>query len=217
MKKLAVIVGAGRGMGNNIAERFAKENFKIVLVARNKKNLDAYVEEFSKKHYEVFGKSADVSNFEEMTKIFAEIQQEFGAVDVLIYNAAFMQGVKLTEIDANEVLEHFKIDVAGAVNCVKHILPKQIEQKSGAIIFTGGLFGVYPNHNKDFACMSIDKSALRAVAKMLNEELAEKNIFVGIVEIMGGVGMNEHFSAKNIAEAYWKLYSEKNNFEFIYD
>ena len=187
------------------------------MIARNKKNLDSYVEEFGKKNYEVFGKSADVSNFEEMTKIFAEIQQEFGAVDVLIYNAAFMQGGKLTEIDANEVLEHFKIDVAGAVNCVKNILPKQIEQKSGAIIFTGGLFGVYPNHNKDFACMSIDKSALRAVAKMLNEELAEKNIFVGIVEIMGGVGMNEHFSAKNIAEAYWKLYSEKNNFEFIYD
>ena len=217
MKKLAVIVGAGRGMGNNIAERFAKENFKIILVARNKKNLDAYVEEFTAKNFEVYGKAGDVSNFEEMTKIFAEIHQEFGAVDVLIYNAAFMQGGKLTEIDANEVLEHFKIDVAGAFNCVKNILPKQIEQKGGAIIFTGGLFGVFPNHNKDFACMSIDKSALRAVAKMLNEELAEKNIFVGIVEIMGGVGMNEHFSAKNIAEAYWKLYSEKNNFEFIYD
>lgn len=49
MKKLAVIVGAGRGMGNNIAERFAKENFKIVLIARNEKNLDEYVEEFRKK------------------------------------------------------------------------------------------------------------------------------------------------------------------------
>ena len=217
MKKLAVIVGAGRGMGNNIAERFAKENFKIVLVARNQKNLDEYVEEFRQKNYEVYGKSADVSNFDQMTEIFAEIQNDFGAVDVLIYNAAFMKGGALTEIEANEVIEHFKIDVAGAVHCVKNVLPKQIEQKSGAIIFTGGLFGVYPNHNKDFACMSIDKSALRAVAKMLNEELAEKNIFVGIVEIMGGVGMNEKFSAKNIAEAYWKLYSEKNNFEFVYD
>lgn len=217
MKKLAVIVGAGSGMGNNIAERFAKENFKIVLIARNKKNLDNYVEEFSKKNYEVYGKVGDVSNFEQITKIFSEIQNDFGVIDVLVYNAAFMKGGKLTELDADEVIEHFKIDVAGAIHCVKNVLPKQIEQKNGAIIFTGGLFGIYPNHNKDFSCMSIDKSALRAVAKMLNEELKEKNIFVGIVEIMGGVGMNEHFSAKNIADAYWKLYSEKNNFEFIYE
>lgn len=152
-----------------------------------------------------------------MTKIFSEIQNDFGAVDVLIYNAAFMKGGKLTEIDAEEILEHFKIDVAGAVHCVKNILPKQIENKSGTIIFTGGLFGVYPNHDKNFSCMSIDKSALRAIAKMLNEELREKNIFVGIVEIMGGVGMNEKFSAKNISEAYWKLYTERNNFEYIYE
>ena len=96
-------------------------------------------------------------------------------------------------------------------------MPKQIERGEGAIIFTGGLFGVYPNANFEYACMSMDKAALRALAQMLNAELKDKGIFVGIVQIMGVVDSNEHFAPKNIAEAYWKLYTEKNSFEYIFD
>ncbi|MBR1807658.1 MAG: hypothetical protein IJ774_14905 [Selenomonadaceae bacterium] len=81
----------------------------------------------------------------------------------------------------------------------------------GAILFTGGLFGVHPNANVDFACMSMDKSALRALAQMLNAELKTKGIFVGVV------GSNKHFAPKNIAEAYWQLYSARNSFEYIFD
>ena len=121
--KLAVIVGAGRGMGNNIAERFAKENFRVVLVARRQNLLDEYADELSSKGYEVFT------------------------------HAAFMQGGRASEISAAEAVEHFKVDVAGAIHCVQQVLPKQIARGDGAIIFTGGLFGVYPNANVDFACV----------------------------------------------------------------
>ena len=217
MSKLAVVVGAGRGMGNHIAEKFAEQGFKVILVARRKNALEEYVEEFKNKNYEVNYKIADVSDTKSLTKIFDEIQAEFGAVDALIYNAALMQGGKLTEISAENLIQHYQIDVASAMHCVKCVLPKQIEQKSGAILFTGGLFGVYPNHNEEYACMSMDKAALRAMTKMLNSELKDKGIFAGIVQIMGVVGSNEHFSAKNIAETYWKLYQEKKNFEYIYE
>jgi len=217
MKKLAVIVGAGRGMGNNIAERFAKENFRVILVARRQNLLDKYASELSAKGYEVFTHAADVADTNSLTKMFADVQNQFGAVDVLIYNAAFMTGGRASEISAAEAVEHFRVDVAGAIHCVKEILPKQIERGDGAIIFTGGLFGVHPNANFDYACMSMDKSALRALAQMLNAELKGKGIFVGVVQIMGVVGNNEHFAPKNIAEAYWQLYAEKNSFEYIFD
>ena len=164
MKKLAVVIGAGRGMGNHIAERFAKENFRVVLVARRQNLLDEYAAELSAKGYEIFTHAADVSDTNSLTKLFADVQNQFGAVDVLIYNAAFMSGGRASELSAAEAVEHFKVDVAGAIHCVQQILPKQIEQGDGAIIFTGGLFGVHPNANFDFACMSMDKSALRALA-----------------------------------------------------
>ena len=215
--KLAVIVGAGRGMGNHIAERFAKENFRVVLVARRQNLLDEYAAELSAKGYEVFTHAADVSDTDSLTKMFADVQNQFGAVDVLIYNAAFMRGGRASELSAAEAVEHFKVDVAGAIHCVQQVLPKQIERGDGAILFTGGLFGVYPNANFDYACMSMDKSALRTLAQMLNTELKAKGIFVGVVQIMGVVGSNEHFAPKNIAEAYWQLYNAKNSFEYIFD
>ena len=52
---------------------------------------------------------------------------------------------------------------------------------------------------------------------MLNEELKEDNIFVGIMNIMGNVGETEKFAPENIAEAYWKMYEEKENFEINYE
>ncbi|MBQ6006629.1 MAG: SDR family oxidoreductase [Selenomonadaceae bacterium] len=217
MKKLAVVIGAGRGMGNHIAERFAKENFQVVLVARRQSALEEYAAEFSAKGYEVFTHAADVSDTESLTKLFSDVQERFGAVDVLIYNAAFMSGGRASQITSVEATEHFKVDVAGALHCVRQVLPKQIERGEGAIIFTGGLFGVYPNANFEYACMSMDKAALRALAQMLNAELKDKGIFAGVVQIMGVVGSSEHFAPKNIADAYWKLYCDRNSFECIFD
>lgn len=216
-KKLAVVIGAGRGMGNHIAERFAKENFRVVLVARRQKLLDEYAAEFAAKDYEIFTHAADVADTASLTELFADVHKNFGAVDVLIYNAAFMASGKVSELSAAEAIDHFKVDVAGAIHCVQQILPRQIECGTGAIIFTGGLFGVHPNANFDFACMSMDKAALRALAQMLNAELKPKGIFAGVVQIMGVVGSSEHFAPKNIAEAYWQLYTEKNSFEYIFD
>ena len=216
-KKLAVVIGAGRGVGNHVAARFAEENFRVVLVARRQSALDEYIAEFAAQGHEVFAHAADVADTESLTRALVDVQEKFGAVDVLIYNAAFMSGGRASELTAAEAVEHFRIDVAGAIHCVNQILPRQLERGDGAIIFTGGLFGVHPNANFDFACMSMDKAALRTLAQMLNVELKPKGIFAGIVQIMGVVGSNEHFAPKNIAEAYWKLYSEKISFEYIFD
>ena len=83
-KKLAVIIGAGRGMGNHIAERFAKENFRVVLVARRQSALDEYATEFHAKGYEVFTHAANVSDTSSLTKLFADVQEKFSVVDVPI-------------------------------------------------------------------------------------------------------------------------------------
>ena len=77
MKKLAVVIGAGRGMGNHIAEHFAKENFRVVLGARRQKFLDEYAAELNAKGYEVFARAADVSDTESLTKLFDEVQKKF--------------------------------------------------------------------------------------------------------------------------------------------
>jgi short-subunit dehydrogenase len=215
--KTAVIVGAGKGMGNNIAEKFAQNDFRVILIARNQNALNEYVEEFKTKGYEASSKQADASDIDSLSKAFDEISEEYKNIDVLIYNAAFMQGGNASKLTPDEMIEHFKTDVVGAQLSTIKVLPKMKEQKEGCILFTGGLFGVYPNAYHEFACMSMDKAALRQLAQMLNEELKDDNIHVGIVNIMGNVGETEKFAPENIAEAYWKMYEEKENFETNYE
>lgn len=78
----------------------------------------------------------------------------YNSITVQLANG-FMAGGRASKITASELSEHFKVDVIGALHCVQQILPKQIERGEGAIIFTGGLFGVYPNANADYACNSM--------------------------------------------------------------
>ena len=204
-------------MGNSIARIFAQHDFRIVLISRTKSSLDKYVSELAADGYEIYGEAADASDIDALTVALLLVSERFGAIDVLIYNAAYMSGGKLSEISPNEVLDHYKTDVLGAHTAVSVVLPGMKVRGEGAILFTGGLFGVFPNANPDFACMSMDKSALRVMAQMLNVELKNTGIFCGIVNIMGSVGENEKFNPANIAEKYWQMYQNKSNFEYNYE
>ncbi|KAG4096721.1 short-chain dehydrogenase/reductase SDR [Neocallimastix lanati (nom. inval.)] len=213
--KTAVIVGAGKGMGNHIAERFAKEGFRVVLMARRQEAVEAYVQEFKGKGYEAVGKVADASDKAQITSALQDIQKQFDFIDVLVYNVAILEGGKASELTSESVLKHFNVDVAGGVSCVEVVLPEMRKRKTGAILFTGGLFGVFPNAYPDFANISIGKEVLRIYAMMLNKELKDTGVFVGIVNLMGVVGSNESLSPKNLSDYYWKLYTEQKDFEIM--
>ncbi len=212
----AVIVGAGKGMGNHIAERFAREGFRVVLIARRENLVKEYVSDFHAKGYDVSGMAADASNFSQMHSAFQEIHRKYGSVEVLVYNAAFVRGGEVTSVSATECLQHFAVDVAGAVCCVNEVLPFMRKRQKGAILFSGGQFGIFPNANPDFACISMDKAALRQYVQMLNEALKGSGIYAGIVNIMGIVDSNEYFSPERIADAYWELYTGQKDFECMY-
>jgi len=211
--KTAVIVGAGKGMGNHIAERFAKEGFRVVLIARRKDAIETYVKEFKEKSYEVVGISADASDKAQMTSIIHDIQKQYDFIDVLVYNAAILAPSNVLEITSESVLKHFNTDVVGAVVCVEAILPEMRKRKTGAILFTGGIFGVFPNCSSQYANLSFGKEVLRMYAKMLNTELKGSGVYAGIVNINGGVDSSEALSAENLSNEYWKLYTEQKDFE----
>lgn len=214
--KTIVVVGAGKGMGNHIAEKFAQNDFRVVLMARRSEALEEYVNEFKQKGFEAHGVMADASDVNSLTEGLKEVIDTFDTVDVLVYNAAVMDAGNASELTADEMIEHFTTDVVGAQVSASNVIPQMKKQKSGAILFTGGLFGVYPNAYHEFACMSMDKAALRQLAQMLNAELKDSGIFAGIVNIMGVVGDDEVHQPDKIAEKYWELYEMQDDFEICY-
>ena len=216
-KKLIAVVGAGAGMGVNIARVFGRHDFKVALIARNRQKLETLAKELRAEGIETYIYSADASQPESLTAAFNEIKAALGAIDVLVYNAALMSASKVTELTSAEMMKHYQLNVASAMHCIREVLPDQKAKGAGTILFTGGLFGVHPNYSADYACMSIGKAALRALAYMLNSELKSSGVYAGIVDIMGVVDSNEHFAAERIAEAYWTLHVERDRVEYIFD
>jgi short-subunit dehydrogenase len=214
MKKTIVVVGAGKGLGNHVAKKFGKNDFRVVLMARNEKSLKEYEEEFATEGIETYTQAADVENVDSITSAFNSVKEEFGTVDVLVYNVGITSPDNKEMLNSEELMRHYQIDVASAYHCIKQVVSEEFGKKNGTIILTGGGLALYPM--AEFTCLSIDKAALRALAFALNKDLKDKGIFVGTVTIMDAIKSGTHFAPNLIAEKYWDMYNERQECEVVY-
>ena len=212
MKKIFV-VGAGKGLGNGVAEKFAQENFQVVLISRSEKNLADYQKSFAEKNIFVETQAADVSDFEKFAETFDKLIEKFGTPDVLFYNVG-ITSPDPENLGAKDLVTHYITDVAGAFNCIKLLDTKTFSEKHGAILITGGGLAIQPYAG--YLPLSMDKAALRAMVQALTPVLNEKGIYIGTVQVTGVIGSNEKFLPKNIAEEFWKLYDKREVNEIIY-
>lgn len=213
-KKLIVVVGAGPGVGNNVAKKFGANNFRVVLVSRNQDALDQYAKELSSEGIETYALAANAASSASLTAAFEQIKKSYGSPDVLVYNAAVLKSGQPTSLTAESLVSHFQVDVVGALHCALQVIPDQLAQKAGTILFTGGAFALNPS--ADYAALSIGKAALRTLAFTLAEELKPQGVFVGTVTIAGIVAPGTHFAPELIAEKYWELYEKREEHEIVY-
>ena len=213
-KKTIVVIGAGQGLGNHVAEKFAKENFRVVLVARRSEALAEYKKEFEAKGIEVSTVACDATDAGSVKAAFEKIRVEVGTPDVLIYNVGITTP-DAQPLDEDEILRHFKADVLGAFSCIKAVATDEFAEKHGTILLTGGVAAVSPFPG--YTCLAIDKAALRGLTLAMHNELEPKGIFVGTVMVCGIVGGSEHFAPSNIAETYWLMYQERKDWEVRFE
>lgn len=215
MKQTAVIVGAGPGLGYSLAETFGRKGFRIALLARNERKLKKYQEDLAAKGVEAFAYPADASEQSSLESSLGAITEQFGAPDVLIYNVGITTLDADTHIDADVLLQRYRVDVAGAYRCIQMMDTKEFARKNGAILVTGGGLAVHPNFA--YLPLSMDKAALRAMVYALHPVLKQKGIFLGLVTIMGGIQPGTDFSPERIAETYWKMYREQSQCEVRFE
>ncbi len=213
-KKVAVVVGAGKGMGVNIAKVFGQHDFTVALIARKLEKLNPLVDELKSLGIEAYAYTADAADTDSLSTAFLKIQQDHGFVDVLIYNAAILTSGLPSKLTSDDLLKHYQVDVASALHTAKLVLPQQIEKGEGAILFTGGGFALHPV--AEYTCISIDKAALRALAFALSQEVKEKGVYVGIVTIMGSIAPGTHYDPADISTKYWELYDKRDNIEYVF-
>ena len=214
MKRTIFVVGAGSGLGNGVARKFAQEGFKVVLMARREENLAGFTDEFAQEGYEAAKKAVDVTDFSSFAARFAEAVKEHGTPDVLFYNVGITAPDDKEKLDAKTLVEHYIADVAGAYQTVKLVCTEDFGAKAGAILITGGGLALQPYI--DYLPLSMDKAALRAMVQALAPLLNEKGIYIGTIQITGRIGSNDHFAPKTIAEKFWELYSKRETNEIVY-
>ena len=178
--KCAVITGASRGIGREIALKYAKEGANIVLNYRNSEEEALQLkEELDKLGSNTLIIKANVSDFEEAEKLIKEAKEAFGRVDILVNNAGITKDnliIRMKEEDFDSVID---VNLKGAFNCLKAVTPIMIRQKEGKIINMSSVVGVIGNAGQVNYCAS--KAGLIGMTKSLAREIGGKNINVNAI------------------------------------
>lgn len=133
--KVALITGAGHGLGAAIAERFAREGATVIATDINEDGAKTTAEEIAAKYkVKALGKRMDVTDDFEVHTAMEKIERDFGKLDILVANAGILKAYELTEFPVSEWRQVIEVNLIGYMICAKHACQLMKKQKSGVII-----------------------------------------------------------------------------------
>ena len=173
-KKTALVTGGAKGIGAAVCRALAKDGYNIALNFNTSENeaLSLKNELSAITSVEIF--KADVSDSEQVKKMFSEIENVFGGVDVLVNNAGISEQALFTDITDEMWQKMIGTNLTGAFNCCRCALPYMIREKSGSIINIASMWGEVG------ASMEVHYSAAKAGLIGLTKALAKEVGLSGI-------------------------------------
>ncbi len=176
--KIAMITGAGQGLGAGMAYRFAQEGAKVVVVDVNEEKAMNVQKEISENNGTALALTGDVANYNGMRDLVQKVIEEYGTIDILVNNAGITRDSlfhKMTEEKWDQVIT---INLKGVFNCCQAVVPIMREKAYGKIIniSSAARFGNVGQVN-----YSSSKAGLVGLTRALAKELASKGITVNAV------------------------------------
>jgi 3-oxoacyl-[acyl-carrier protein] reductase len=174
--KVALITGAGKGIGKGIAIALAKEGVHVGLIARTEKDIKSVAEEIKVLGVKTSIATADVSKRGEIEAAVVKVQSELGPIDILINNAGVATFGKFLELEPEVWENMININVLGVYYTTRAVLPKMIERKTGDIINISSTAG--KTGNAVTSAYSASKFAVFGLSESLMQEVRKHNIRV---------------------------------------
>ena len=180
MDKCALITGATRGIGKQIAITLAKQGYNIALNYRKEnEELENTKKEIEEIGVQVLAVKGDVANFEECENFVKQIIERFGQIDVLVNNAGITKDMLLMRMKKEDFEQVIDTNLVGTFNVTKNVVPYMMKARSGRIINISSVVGIAGNAGQ--TNYSASKAGIIGFTKSLAKEIASRNILVNAV------------------------------------
>lgn len=176
--KVVLVTGGSSGLGKAIAGAFAARGAKLVIAARRVETLAAAADELRRHGHEVAALAADVTNPQDVERLFSETITQFGQLDVLVNNAGRSMRGALAETSAEDFQKMFDLNMLGLVRCTRAALPHLLGRR-GHVVNIGSLAG--KSAARWVGAYSASKFAVTAYSQQLRLELADQGLHVLLV------------------------------------
>ena len=180
MDKVAMITGATRGIGKQIALTLANEGCNIVLNYRTENDeLIQAKNEIESKNVKCLTVQGDVTNFEDCKQMIERAINEFGKIDVLINNAGITKDMLLARMKEEDFKQVIDVNLVGTFNMTKNVISYMMKARNGRIINISSVVGIAGNAGQ--TNYSASKAGIIGFTKSLAKEVASRNILVNAV------------------------------------
>ena len=214
--KVALVVGAGPGLGAALARRFADGGYKVAVARRRTDDIAGLAEEIGGKAY-----ACDAADHTSVTALFDGVTADLGTPTLVSYNAGAYSPGSVLEITAEEFERCWRIGCLGGFNVGQAAARGMVDAGGGTLLFTGATAAL--RGGKGFANLAVGKFGLRALAQSMARELGPQGVHVAHLIIDGQIasdrpgyseaerGEDNVLKPEAIAEAAWFLHSQQRS------
>lgn len=179
-EKVAVVTGASRGIGKEIALRLASMDMTVIVnYAGSKEKAENVVKEIEEKGGRAEAIQCDVSDFTQCQKMIEDVHKRYGSIDVLVNNAGITRDGLVMAMKEEDFDDVIATNLKGTFNCIRFVSRIMMKQRHGKIINMSSVSGVAGNAGQ--VNYSAAKAGVIGITKSMARELASRNVNVNAI------------------------------------
>jgi 3-oxoacyl-[acyl-carrier protein] reductase len=177
--KIAIVTGAGQGIGLATALKFAREGAVVVVCDRRPESVESAVAQCREIDPRAIGLTVDVTRRDEVNAVVGQVLARFGRVDVLVNNAGITKDARLQKMTIEQFDAVIDVNLRGVFHCAQAVVDTMVEQRSGVILNASSVVGIYGNFGQ--TNYAATKFGVIGFTKTWSRELGPKGIRVNAV------------------------------------